>query len=122
MAPTRELWLSNLLMGAGEIADKECQEDRWLAPDAKAWECPDELINTLEHYVFEGFLEEYEPTFSTDQREAAFLFRDALNGFCEVTPRHLDPRQTLADPRWDFVRKRAAAFITAFSKADNSNS
>jgi hypothetical protein len=58
MAPTRELWLSNLLMAAGEIADKERQEDRWLAPDAKAWECPGELINTLDDHVFEGFLEE----------------------------------------------------------------
>ena len=67
-----------------------------------AWECPEELINTVDDVVFDGFLEDYAPTFSEEQREAAFGFRDALNNYCELTPQNLNPEETLADPRWDF--------------------
>jgi hypothetical protein len=120
---TPERWLSNLLDALGQIADKEHQERRWLAPDAYAWEHPEELINSVDDVVFEGFLERYTPTFSREQREAAFGFRDALNDYCERTPQNLDPAATLADPRWDFVRQKGAAFVAAFSeKWPSSNS
>jgi hypothetical protein len=112
---TPERWLKNLLDVLGQIADSERQERRWLAPDAYAWECPDELICTVDDAVFEGFLERYALTFSDEQREAAFGFRDAFTNYCDSTPQHLDPAETLADPRWDFVRQKAAAFILAFS-------
>jgi hypothetical protein len=113
---TPERWLSNLLEALGQMADRERQERRWLAADAYAWECPEELINTVDDVVFDGFLENYTPTFSEEQREAAFGFRDALHNYCELTPQNLNPAETLADPRWDFVRQKAAAFIAAFSK------
>jgi hypothetical protein len=111
-----ERWLGNLLDVIAQIADREHQERRWLASDAYAWECPDELICTVDDAVFGGFLEHYTATFSEEQRGAAFGLRDALNDYCELTPQHLDPAETLADPRWDFVRQRAAAFVAAFSK------
>jgi hypothetical protein len=113
---TPERWLSNILDALGQIADKERQERRWLASDAYAWECPEELINSVDDVVFEGFLERFTPTFSKEQQEAAFGFRDALNEYCERTPQHLDRAETLADPGWDFVRQKAAAFVAAFSQ------
>jgi hypothetical protein len=118
---TPERWLSNILEVLGQIADRERQESRWLAADAFAWERPEELINTVDDVVFEGFLENYTPTFSGEQREAAFGFRDALNNYCELTPQNLNPGETLADPRWDFVRQKASAFIAAFSKKWHSS-
>lgn len=112
---TPERWLNNLLDVLGQIADRERQERRWLAPDAYASECPGQLICTVDDGVFEGFLERYAPTFSDEQREAAFAFRDAFNNFCDSTPQRLDTAETLAAPRWDFVRQKASAFILAFS-------
>lgn len=111
-----ERWLANILEVTAQIADREQQERRWLAPDAYGWECPDELICSVDVVVFDGFLERYTPTFSEEQREAALGFRDALNHYCEITPDHLDPALTLADPGWDLVRQKAAALVAAFSK------
>src|SRR5580692_5898888 len=90
---TVERWLSNLLEIAAAIADKQEQERRWLAPDAYAWERPEELINTLfDGYVFEGFIEEYLATFSTEQCQAALSLRDELNRYCDDKPQQrLDP-------------------------------
>lgn len=59
---TPQRWLMNLLEVAAEIADKNKQEERWLAPDAKAWEHPEELINTVEDCVLDGFIEAFEPS------------------------------------------------------------
>jgi hypothetical protein len=113
---TPERWLTNILDVTAQIADRERQERRWLAPDAYAWECPDELICSVDDVVFDGFLERYIPTFSEEQREAALGFREALNHYCEITPHHLDPAETLADPGWEVVRQKASGFVAAFSK------
>jgi hypothetical protein len=112
---TPERWLRNLLEALGAIADREHQERRWLALDARAWECPDELICTVDDVVFEGFLEQYASTFSEEQRQAASGFRDTFNEYCDSTPHHLDPAETLLDQRWDFVRHKAAVFVAAFT-------
>jgi hypothetical protein len=39
-----EVWIKNLLESAELIADQKGQESRWLAPDAFAWESPDEAM------------------------------------------------------------------------------
>jgi hypothetical protein len=109
-----ERWIGNLLEAAQMIADKEYQESRWLAPDALPWETPDELINTLDDCVFEGFIEQFLDSFSVIQAEAATRFRDEVNQYCKVTPQHLEPAMVLADPRWEKVREEASAFIQAF--------
>ena len=44
---TPEHWISNLIEAASDIADKEKQERRWPAPDAYAWEGPEEVIIVL---------------------------------------------------------------------------
>ena len=112
---TPELWIANLVEAATDIADKQHQEIRWLAPDAYAWERPEELINVLvDDCVFEGFLNEYASTFSEEQRGAAFALRDELNRFCDATPPSLDPVQVLVDQRWESIRQRATTFIQAF--------
>jgi hypothetical protein len=69
----------------------------------------------VDDVVFDGFLERYGLTFSEEQRCAAFEFKDALNRYLEATAQHLDPVETLADPRWDVVRQRAMAFVVAFA-------
>jgi hypothetical protein len=112
---TPERWIGNLLEAARAIADKENQERRWRAPDRYAWECPDELINVVfDDCVFDLFLEKYAPTFSEEQRTAAFGFRETLNDLCHATPQALDSAATLVDPRWDQVRHKAAEFVCAF--------
>jgi hypothetical protein len=111
---TPERWIANLLEAIANIADKEHQEKRWLAPDAQAWECPDELINVLDDCVFDGFMGKYASTFSDEQREAAFQFKDELTLYCAITPQHLESADVLADPRWERVRQKAAAFLMVF--------
>jgi hypothetical protein len=112
---TAERWLSNLLEAAADIADKQHQELRWLAPDAYAWERREELINVLfDDCVFEGFIEEYSHTFSKEQSRTAFDLRDELNGYSDATPQWLDPAEVLADPRWESIRQKAIAFVAAF--------
>lgn len=112
---TPERWIANLIKAVRGLADKEKQERRWLAPDAYAWERPEELICSFsDDCVFETFLEQYGESFFEEQRGAAFGLRDALNAFCDATPQFLDPAATLADPRWELVRQRAAEFVCAF--------
>jgi hypothetical protein len=106
--------MSNLLAAIGDIADREHQERRWLAPDAQAWECPDELICVVEDCVFEGFLHQYAATFSGEQLAAACAFRDEFHHYCDVTPSHLDPATVLEDSRWEGLRTKAVAFVAAF--------
>ncbi len=114
MAPTRELWTSNLVNAARGIGDAEHQRSRWLAPDAFAWERPEELINMWEDSLPELFMEEYGAALSREQADAATVLRDELNSYCDATPDNLDPRQVLADPRWDVVRSKARSFVAAF--------
>jgi len=115
MAPTRELWTSNLVDAARAIGDTKHQRSRWLAPDAFAWERPEELINTIwDDLLLELFIEEHGTVLSRVQAEAATALRDELNNYCEATPKNLDPEQVLADPRWEAVRSKARSFVAAF--------
>ncbi|MGB6160746.1 MAG: hypothetical protein WBH45_20810, partial [Acidobacteriaceae bacterium] len=67
---TPERWIDNLLGAIGDLADKHHQEERWSAPDAYAWENPNELICCVDDCDFELFLTEFAPTFSPEQQEA----------------------------------------------------
>jgi hypothetical protein len=107
-------WISNLVEVTTLIADRAYQEQRWLAPDRYVWERPEDLINDVDAYVLEGFIEEFMPTFSTSQREAAIGFKIALDDFCEKSPNSLDPVAVLNDDRWNTVRQEAAKFVSAF--------
>ncbi len=112
---TPELWVANLIGVAQEISNREQQEQRWLDPNRFAWERPEELIcNLSDDDNFDLFLEQFDPTFSSAQREAASGFRDTLNKFCGATPRNLDAAETLADPRWELLRQKASEFVAAF--------
>jgi hypothetical protein len=111
---TPQLWLTNILGVAEAIADKEHQEQRWLAPDAYAWERPEELISSLDDVVLDGFIKNFNLTFSEPQREAAFGFQSAINEYCNATSTCLDPAETLADPRWWSIRQKAEQLIAAF--------
>jgi hypothetical protein len=113
MTPKR--WIANLLEAATAIADKQHQEIRWLAVDAYAWERPEELMSVLfDDCVFEGFLDEHGSTFTEEQRSAAVELRDEVKLYCDSTPQWLDPKEVLADPRWEAIRQKAAAFVAAF--------
>ncbi len=114
MSITPELWLANLIQAAGTIADKERQERRWLAPDAYAWERPEEEINVLDDCVFDGFIETFRATFSPSQANVAGAFRGAIEAYCKATPGWLDPAEVLADPRWHDIRSKARVFIEEF--------
>jgi len=111
---TPERWIDNLLGAIGDLADREHQEERWLAPDACAWENPNELISRVDDCNFELFLTEFAPMFSPEQQEAALNFRGEFDSFCNSTPQVLTAKDVLSDPRWERVRQRAAEFAGAF--------
>jgi hypothetical protein len=115
MAPTREFWTSNLVDAARAIGDTERQRTRWLAPDAFAWERPEELIDTIwDSFLLELFIEQHGTGLPRMQAEAATALRDELNNYCDGAPKNLDPEQVLADPRWEAVRSKARSFVAAF--------
>ena len=104
-----------MIDAARSIADGERQEDRWLAPDAHAWERPEEEISVLiDDCVFEDFILTYGGAFSLAQINTAIALRDAVNEYCDANPGWLDPVGVLADRRWQEIREKARAFIAAF--------
>ena len=110
-----ERWIGNLIEAASNIANKERQEARWLAPNRQAWESPDELIcSLLDDSQLELFLQVNESSFTPDQRRTGKAFLDAINSFCESTPKHLNPQEVLQNPQWWMIRDKAEAFALAF--------
>ena len=109
-----ERWIQNLLFAAKQIANREFQESRWLAADAKAWESPGEAINSLDDYVLSGFIEQFVGSFSPIQAQAVTAFRDEVDRYCKFSPQHLEPVDVLADPSWEVVRQKASDFVQAF--------
>lgn len=108
-------WIANLVDAADDIANKQLQEQRWLAPNVHTWERPEELINVLfDDSVFEGFLEEYASSFSLEQRRIAFDLRNAMYSYCDATSAYLDPQEVLVDPQWEAIRQKASAFVKVF--------
>lgn len=111
---TPERWISNLLEAAGAIANKTMQEERWATGTWNIWEHPDELINTVDAYVLDGFIEAFASTFNTEQNATIQEFSKEFDKFCVESPKSLDPTQVRADPQWAILRQRAAIFIQAF--------
>jgi hypothetical protein len=111
-----EQWIANLLEIAQIIADRPLQESRWLAPDAKPWESPDEAINMLDDCALPDFIETFSETFTAEQALAIARFRDEMEAYVQATPQHLKPADVLADPRWESVRTQASQFILSFQE------
>lgn len=111
---TPQRWISNLLDVAEAIADRRMQEDRWRSGTWNTWEHPDELINTVDDYVLDGFIEAFASTFTPDQEIAIRRFQNEFEKFCSETPQSLNPAEVLVDPRWELLRQRADTFIAAF--------
>jgi hypothetical protein len=111
---TPQLWLANILDVAESFADGKNQESRWLASDNLAWERPEELINSLDDVVLDGFISKFDGSFSEQQRRTIHDFQREVDMFCGSTPQWLDPAQTLADPRWRSIQEKALALVTAF--------
>lgn len=109
-------WIGNLLEAAQSIADRQLQESRWLAQDAKLWESPDEAINTLDECALPEFIATFSETFTAEQALAITRFRDELEAYAKATPQHLEPADVLADPRWESVRTRASQFVLSFQE------
>jgi hypothetical protein len=116
MAIPPERWISNLLEVATLIADRKMQEEKWAAGTWNIWEHPDEMINTLDAYVLDGFIEAFPSIFSPGQESAARRLLDELNKFCASAPVHLDPAKLLFDPSWERFRQSADEFIREFSR------
>jgi hypothetical protein len=49
--------MANLLDVSPVLLIKKSQERRWLASDVQVWEHPEELINSVDDYVLDGFIE-----------------------------------------------------------------
>jgi len=118
---TPQRWLRSLVEMAAEVADKESQEKRWLAPDRHAWEHPDELVNQLfDDGQIDLFLEQHSSLLNDEQRFTAIAFRNTFGEYADSTPAFEDPSTVLADPKWEGVRRKAAAFVAACRRASLS--
>ncbi len=112
---TPERWINNLVEVANDIADRRHQEARWLAPDALPWEHPYELIDDLDAYALEHFIEAFRQTFSPEQGAVITQFRDDFEGFCSRAPQTLDSLTVLSDPDWEAFRQSAWNFARVFN-------
>jgi hypothetical protein len=108
-------WIANLLEVATSIADRKMQEEKWAAGTWDIWEHPDEMINTTDAYVLDGFVEAFPTIFSSEQESAARRFRDEVNNFCASSRASLEPAELLSDPSWERLRECADEFIKAFA-------
>jgi hypothetical protein len=115
MPITPERWISNLLEVSKLIADRRMQEDKWAAGTWSIWEHPDEMVNTVDDYVLDGFIEAFPAILSPEQKTSAQRLLDEVNHFCASSPDTLEPAELLSDPNWERVRQSAAKFVTAFS-------
>ena len=115
MPITPERWISNLLEVAASIADRKMQEEKWAAGTWNIWEHPDEMMNTVDAYVLDGFIDAFPTILSPEQESAARRFRDEVDNFCASSPVTLEPAELLSDPNWEHVRQSAEGFIRAFS-------
>lgn len=115
MAITPERWISNLLEVATSIADRRMQEDKWAAGTWNIWEHPDEMVNTVDDYVLDGFIEAFPTILSTEQKSSAQRFLDDVNNFCASSADTLVPAELLSDPNWERVRRSAADFVQAYA-------
>jgi hypothetical protein len=115
MPITPERWISNLLEVAMSIADRRMQEDKWAAGTWNIWEHPDEMVNTVDAYVLDGFIEAFPTILSPEQKSSAQRFRDDVNHFCASSADTLVPAELLSDPNWERVRQSAADFVQAYA-------
>jgi hypothetical protein len=113
MAPTYEQWLMNVRNVLSQIADREMQERRWRTP-AHAWERPEELINSIDDVVYDGYVKEFSCQWTAEQVDAAKSFQSSFDAYCEQSPDRLDPEQVLADPAWHRVQAAAEHFMQCF--------
>ena len=114
---SRELWLANLVNDARALADKQHQEKRWSAPDAKPWENPGELLCAVfDDHLLNEFIAEHSPSFSAQQLEAATTFKSALVRHRALSPKKLIAEDVLVDPEWQLVRHAAARFVAVFDE------
>lgn len=112
--PTYEQWLANIRVVLAALANREMQECRWLAPGRHAWECPEELINSLNDVVYDGFIEEFSYQWTMEQKAAATSVQRSMHDYCVQSPTWLNPEQVLADPAWHQVQADAKRFLRCF--------
>lgn len=117
MAISRELWISNLVGIARELADSERQQSRWLAADAAAWERPCELLCVvLDDRQLELFLKEQGPSLSKEQFDAATALLEQSMAYDVGPTGWRDPKEVLSDPTWEKLRQAARGFQFAFNE------
>jgi hypothetical protein len=115
MAIPPERWISNLLEVATSLSDRKMQEEKWAAGTWNIWEDPDEMINTTDDYVLDGFVEAFPSIFSSEQESAARRFRDEVDHFCASSSATLEPAELVSDANWEQLRQSADEFIKAFA-------
>jgi hypothetical protein len=114
MPITPERWISNLLQVANLIADRRMQEDKWAAGTWSIWEYPDEMLNTLDDCVLDGFIDAFPTMLSPEQDSSVRRFRDEVDSFCASSADTLEPPELLLNPNWERVRQSADEFVEAF--------
>ena len=115
MAITYEFWVRNLIEAAADISNAERQAQRWIAPDAAAWERPAELLCVLlDDMNFELFIEQNPERLSEVQLRAATEFAQAALSFDCGPDGWRDPHDVLRDPAWEGVQMKGRAFESAF--------
>jgi hypothetical protein len=115
MAIPPEQWISNLLEIATSIADRKMQEEKWAAGTWNIWEHPDEMINTVDVYLLNDFIDAFPSILSSEQKSAARRFRDEVDSFCASSADTLEPAELLLNPNWERVRQSADEFIQQFA-------
>jgi hypothetical protein len=113
-----EYWIKQLLDVMKDVADREYQIRRWLAPDSKAWEHPSELMNVIyDDLTFELFVEMRENRITAEQLLACKRFDRVATHWCDSTPAWPNLQETIDSPDWIKVREAAAALFHAFSES-----
>ena len=115
----RQAHMDNMLLSAIKaIADPEYQRKAWIEGsipnNVDSWE--ETMCQFFDDASIDDLLENIDPKFGWSDKQIAELWklRNILNEYCESTPKYMNPRDVLSDPRWHKVVECAKDTLKAF--------
>lgn len=115
----RQAHMDNILLDSiKRIADLEYQHKSWIEGsipnNVDCWE--ETMCQFFDDASIDDLLEEIDPNYgwSDKQIEELWKLRNILDDYCEATPKYMNPRDVLSDPRWHKVVACAKETLQAF--------
>ena len=111
-------YANNLIDDIQNISDLDYQQRSWVEGSipnvVDSWE--ETMCMFFDDRDIDNFLNDIDPGFGLTQYQINMLrwLRDKADYYCSVTPKYMNPRDVIADPRWHEVVACAQETLKAF--------